>query len=868
MLALATHEPNFRVLREDVFAQSSRGPRVCDNCGKEGHIKANCKGEKKMPDPNVVAKAKPEDPKPFIWLDVACLRDYLAVELNVPTSFPFDQELAIDDWIFMIFFVGNDFLPHLPSLEIREGAIDTLLEIWKRELDRMGGYLTNHGKVNLGRAQIILDGIAAREDNIFQQRKEQEDRQERNAKRRRKEDHRRQDMENGTWKNDKDQPPAPGSMQMNGQDYVQVNPSDTARGGRLHPSLPSRPEAAKEEPAAPPKPVKPGKKMSYAEQAASLKAGLAAMEGSNLDVVKNRRAIRMANQNAAAALKAELEGGDEKDDKAEGDEKEDNADGDEKHDMEVDAEDAEETRGTKRKADDDEDGSGSETGKDDEEGAPNPGDEVVPKKKLHVNPDGTVEYEDTVRLWEPGYRERYYRQKFGVELSDKKFMSEITRSYMEGLCWVLEYYYQGVPAWDWYYPYHYAPFAQDFHDVGSLDIKFRKGNPFTPFGQLLGVFPAASRIHLPEPLQTLMIEEDSPIIDFYPSDFEIDMNGKKMAWQGVALLPFIDQHRLLAALKSKEPELSQDEKRRNTWGEPRMFVAEENMLFDPFVKLYGRKPRPDGKPLPPVALDAERSQGVVGGTLNDPLCVPGASMNTPLPSIDDCPDLTNNRAISVRYLYPPLKGSHRSVLLKGYRPLPTRLNQNDRQRVKQGQFDGPGGHGRGGRDRGGGGGGPGYGGGPGRGGRGGGYGGHPPRNDGYGGGGRGGYGGGGYGGYNGPAASYRDPYPPPRNAYGGGTAYGGGASSYGGGGYGGGGYGGGGYGGGQSSYGGGYGGGGYGGGGRNPYGAPPPPNPYGAPPPSYGGGRGGRGGYGGGSYGGGGGGGRGGYGGGGYGGRR
>ena len=166
MLALATHEPYFKVLREDVFFQDT-SPGACRICGQEGHYAAQCTGTK------AEVKKEPPKTKPFIFLDVSVLREYLEVELNVPQiPFPFSLEQAIDDWVLLIFFVGNDFLPHLPSLEIREGAIDTLLKIWKDELPRMGGYLTNHGQLELSRAEIILSGLARREDDIFKRRRE------------------------------------------------------------------------------------------------------------------------------------------------------------------------------------------------------------------------------------------------------------------------------------------------------------------------------------------------------------------------------------------------------------------------------------------------------------------------------------------------------------------------------------------------------------------------------------------------------------------------------------------------------------------------------------------------------------------------
>lgn len=65
----------------------------------------------------------------------------------------------------------------------------------------------------------------------------------------------------------------------------------------------------------------------------------------------------------------------------------------------------------------------------------------------------------------------------------------------------------------------------------------------------MGVFPAASCKHVPEPWGKLMKDPRSPIIDFYPEDFKIDLNGKKFAWQGVALLPFVEEERLFKALE-------------------------------------------------------------------------------------------------------------------------------------------------------------------------------------------------------------------------------------------------------------------------------------------------------------------------------
>ncbi|KAJ3343486.1 5'-3' exoribonuclease 2 [Gonapodya sp. JEL0774] len=802
MLALVTHEPHFRILREDVFAQESNDRDKCFICGQKGHQAAMCTGKAKQKTGQFDEKENSSGLKPFVFLHVPQLREYLEAELTPQQGylpFTWSLERALDDWVFLCFFVGNDFLPHLPSLEIKEGAIDSLVGIWKRTLPLMGGYLTDNGELNLGRLDLLMEELGKLEDETFRLRKEKEERRLRNERDRKRrenagrgasgpdgDDWRIGGHENsGSRKRKAAEAPEILRASVYGEDQLKYA-MPLGKGPRAGMLQGGEDETEKESTAInkeiiTKKVEERDKKKANADAAAFLRERLmgkgakeqlnkaSPSEDGNRTATENLKPEDATHESTSEVVSGKEDTGMEESNERRRSEvvsmKEDAymEESNERRRSEVvsmkeDAymEESYERSGSDQapeptvdvaemdivRADDGDTESLRRSSStpdisllsSDDSGIPGLGAVSTPEATLveesdteveetmivsdvpiahkkvvdqselvQVVEEATGEPVDEVRLWEPGWKGRYYRSKFGVDVADTAFRRSVVGKYIEGLCWVLKYYYQGVQSWPWYYPFHYSPFASDCTDLVSLQIKFDYGTPFAPLEQLMGVLPKASDKALPVPWRDLMREEDSVIGDFYPTRFKIDLNGKKYAWQGVALLPFIDEKRLFAALQDVYPTLTPEEVRRNSRGYDRLFVHCEHELFDEISILYKsfEGPQINSKlPLPEELLEKAKAlkslpEHIMGLVVQDPeALVPGATLISPLKR-EGQPDIFNLRCLDVVFFNPqtPREYVHKGTLLPGVKMPPKILSSQDVYWVRLGGTN----RGRGGR---------------------------------------------------------------------------------------------------------------------------------------------------------------------------
>lgn len=206
-----------------------------------------------------------------------------------------------------------------------------------------------------------------------------------------------------------------------------------------------------------------------------------------------------------------------------------------------------------------------------------------------TNEEAQTQFEALYQQKFQEWKDKYYAEKFPEWTPETKDieLTKLCENYVQGLQWVLFYYYRGICSWPWFYQYHYSPLISDVIKGLTADLDFKLGQPFKPFEQLMGVLPDRSKSIVPTVYWDLMTNSNSPIIDFYPRDFELDMNGKKMDWEAVVKIPFIDEKRLLDAMATKNDQLSDDEKGRNGFGIPIKFTYSADYDFTYPSSLVG-----------------------------------------------------------------------------------------------------------------------------------------------------------------------------------------------------------------------------------------------------------------------------------------
>lgn len=406
MLGLATHEPNFSLLREEIkFTTTER------------------KGRNSRPEEITFHLLHLSVMRDYIHHEFAPLRESLAKMTPDQEEIIYDLERVIDDWVMMGFLVGNDFVPHLPHMHIRQDHLPLIYSTYSQAVPEMGGYLTDRGHINMKRFEIFLATLAAVERETFE------------------------------------------------------NSMADAR-------------------------FMKGKRGQMME-----KYGTSTL--SSTDIREKREKGKSFTPSAVKKF----------------------------YEMEQIAK-TQENEGVF-------DG-------DMEQG------EIVSIDSREIGTDMGV-WDDEAKKEFVDYRNQYYHGKFGKKLTDD-FQFIVKTEWVRAIQWIMHYYYNGVQSWGWYYPFHYSPFLSDMVKLEEVNLKYDLGKPFLPFEQLLAVLPAGSKSALPLIFHPLMESDTSPIIDFYPTDFETDLNGKTQEWEAVVLISFIDEDRLRDAMRPLFENLSKAEK--------------------------------------------------------------------------------------------------------------------------------------------------------------------------------------------------------------------------------------------------------------------------------------------------------------------
>lgn len=144
------------------------------------------------------------------------------------------------------------------------------------------------------------------------------------------------------------------------------------------------------------------------------------------------------------------------------------------------------------------------------------------------------------------YKYRYYEHYYYETIKPDKEIEKACMEYIDGMLWIAQYYFRGCPSWTWMYSKDHAPFISDITQAlqGYKTPKFKVGKPLKPLVQLLLVLPPQAAYLLPPKLRSISGSSNSLVHYMYPHNFEIDYLYKHKHFQGIPIIPEVNQDQI------------------------------------------------------------------------------------------------------------------------------------------------------------------------------------------------------------------------------------------------------------------------------------------------------------------------------------
>jgi 5'-3' exoribonuclease 1 len=106
------------------------------------------------------------EPDATYFIDIPELAKIITLDMNNDKELSTEQEKnRIYDYIFLCFFLGNDFMPHFPSINIRTGGINKMLNAYKATIGGTNENLTNGKVIYWKNVRKLISYLSEQEEN-------------------------------------------------------------------------------------------------------------------------------------------------------------------------------------------------------------------------------------------------------------------------------------------------------------------------------------------------------------------------------------------------------------------------------------------------------------------------------------------------------------------------------------------------------------------------------------------------------------------------------------------------------------------------------------------------------------------------------